>query len=390
MADTGSTFDEYVTWYSWAGFNLAPDAVACHAAAMAATAALDTGLGRQAAAAAARAAVGNEAALDHTRATYSSKHRYVEWFVWARSNLRLPDPRCHEAAQAALDVIAAGGSQPSAVEAAMRLLMPPTIGSSSQRPSTTTKGTDLASAGRHPALSFPATTHKQVSQSESSPVRPLVVRYGWHSLRFGILAASTFVLLGIVGLVGLLQIHPRDTGVLLLLISSASFIGVGLIGLLNDVIPAARHSLALAVYDSGIVLKPGPVLGRHAAWGRAPNRTILWSDVVAVHVGDLTVETAYPGASGRIPMTVDVPMMDIQLRDGAHVLRDLKGVQCDRRQLADAIARFAPSVRFVEGRILRPPRSGHSREWRREVGLQLSGRIVGALVALLLGKHHHD
>ncbi|TMC08199.1 MAG: hypothetical protein E6J41_14240 [Chloroflexi bacterium] len=125
MADARSKFDEYVAWYSWAKTNLVRDATVCHAAAAAATHTLAWGGGRDTAAVAARDAAMDEAAIGWTRTSYGSDHSYVEWFIWAKDNLRLPDARCHEAARAALQSIAAGGSQRSASEAATRLLLPP-------------------------------------------------------------------------------------------------------------------------------------------------------------------------------------------------------------------------------------------------------------------------
>jgi len=119
------TLDEYAAWYSWAKTNLVRDAVACHAAAAAATHALAAGGGRDVAAVAARDAARDEAAIGWTRANYGSGHSYVEWFIWARANLRLADVRCHEAARAALRSITAGGSQQSATEAATQLLLRP-------------------------------------------------------------------------------------------------------------------------------------------------------------------------------------------------------------------------------------------------------------------------
>lgn len=96
-------FDRYVHWYSWARASLADDAIVAHTAAAAAVDALDAGDGDEAAAVAARAAAGDEAAQGLTRATYDSRHRYVDRFVWARANLGVPDERCHQAAREALE-----------------------------------------------------------------------------------------------------------------------------------------------------------------------------------------------------------------------------------------------------------------------------------------------
>lgn len=113
MAEVWMMFDEYVAWYSWAKSNLVRDAMVCHAAATAATQALAVGAGRDAATAAALDAAADEAAISGTRASYGYRHLYVEWFIWAKANLRLSDERCHEVAQAALQPMAAGGSQQS-------------------------------------------------------------------------------------------------------------------------------------------------------------------------------------------------------------------------------------------------------------------------------------
>jgi hypothetical protein len=117
MVDARSKFDEYVAWYSWAKTNLVRDTTVCHTAAAAATHAVARGRGRDNAAVAARDAAMDEAAIGWTRASYGSDHRYVEWFIWAKDNLRLSDTRCHEAARAALESIGAGGSQQCANEA---------------------------------------------------------------------------------------------------------------------------------------------------------------------------------------------------------------------------------------------------------------------------------
>src|SRR5207302_4208260 len=84
----------------------------------AATHALATGRDRDTAVAAAYGAAGDDAVLRQARGDYSASHRYIEWFVWARANLRLPDDRCHETTQAALQSLAAGGTPQSAADAA--------------------------------------------------------------------------------------------------------------------------------------------------------------------------------------------------------------------------------------------------------------------------------
>src|SRR6267378_4272913 len=100
--DALTMFDEYVAWYLWAAATADDDAIACHTAATAAVHALSVGASRDQAAAEARAAARNEAALQQTRSDYGPNHRYVDWFLWARSNLHLPEARCHEAARAAV------------------------------------------------------------------------------------------------------------------------------------------------------------------------------------------------------------------------------------------------------------------------------------------------
>src|ERR1700716_2021091 len=66
--DALTTFDEYVAWYLWAA------ALACHPAAGAAMHALSVGASRDQAAAEARAAARDEAALRQTRSDYGPNH----------------------------------------------------------------------------------------------------------------------------------------------------------------------------------------------------------------------------------------------------------------------------------------------------------------------------
>lgn len=122
MADE---FAGYASWYSWARTNVSDDAIICHTAAEAATHLLTMNDDCEAAVEAARAAARDEPALARTKAGYGSRHQYVEWFVWARDNLRLPDPRCHEAASRALESLSAGGSVTSAADAAAQVMLPP-------------------------------------------------------------------------------------------------------------------------------------------------------------------------------------------------------------------------------------------------------------------------
>jgi len=120
----GPGFDDYVAWYSWATAAIGGEPVACHAAAAAAMHALAEGHNYDAAAAAGRDAAASDAALERTRAAYGAPHRYVEWLVWARTSLGLPDARSHEAAAAAVQSIAAGGTRQNAADAATRLVLP--------------------------------------------------------------------------------------------------------------------------------------------------------------------------------------------------------------------------------------------------------------------------
>lgn len=123
----------YARWYSWARVNLVNDVIVCHAAATAAMHAYAADDDREAAEKAARSAASDVAILARTRAGYGPHHRYIEWFVWARDNLRLPDARCHEAARTALESISAGGSTATAAEAARRLMLPPAVSHSDPR-----------------------------------------------------------------------------------------------------------------------------------------------------------------------------------------------------------------------------------------------------------------
>lgn len=111
MADTRSTFYEYVTWYSWATKNLVRDRVLCHVAAGAASQVQAAGGEPAAALAAALDAVGDEATIRRTRDTYGYRHLYVEWFVWAAANWGLCDACCHAVAQTALRSMTPAGAE---------------------------------------------------------------------------------------------------------------------------------------------------------------------------------------------------------------------------------------------------------------------------------------
>jgi hypothetical protein len=124
VANGQTTFDEYVAWYSWARASLAGDANVCHAAAAAGTQARAMGGGRRAAAVAANSAARYEETLRQTRASYGYRHRDVEWFIRVGADQGVTDERCHEAAQAALESIAAGGNEQSAAEPPGSLRLP--------------------------------------------------------------------------------------------------------------------------------------------------------------------------------------------------------------------------------------------------------------------------
>lgn len=120
MDDRRTSFEEYVAWYSWAKSALGGDAVACHAAAAAATEAMAGG-DREAAAAAGWEAAHSAAALERARAVYDRQHRYVDLFVWARSSQGLADADAHEAVRTALASLVADETQDRAAEAAAHL-----------------------------------------------------------------------------------------------------------------------------------------------------------------------------------------------------------------------------------------------------------------------------
>lgn len=137
-------FNQYAEWYTWAVANGAGDAIARHAAVQALSVGGDPEI-------AARAASDDEAARDRTKADYGARHQYVEWFVWARANLHLPDHRCHEAARSALQSLSANGSSEHAREAAVRLMLPPAGGDAP-----TSRPTEWSSAAAPVGASRPA------------------------------------------------------------------------------------------------------------------------------------------------------------------------------------------------------------------------------------------
>jgi hypothetical protein len=189
MADAWAAFDEYVAWYSWANTNLVRDAVVCHTAAAAATHVLAAGGGRDAAAAAARTAAADEAAVGRTRADYDHRHRHVEWFIWAQANLGLPSARCHEAAEAAVQSIADGGSVRSATDAATRLLLPRGLVPNATQPETSTAGSRPSVVG--PTVGSAAVADREAPPADlSSPMPPAAQR-----IRRGLYQQAGFALL---------------------------------------------------------------------------------------------------------------------------------------------------------------------------------------------------
>jgi hypothetical protein len=131
-------FEEYVGWYSWARRDLTADAIAAHAVATAATDALAAGHDWATAAAAAGRAADDNATLDRMRATYGTNHRYVEWFLWTRDRLSLPDEWCHETAAVAVRTLEAGGTNRDAVAAMLGrlpkwMIIPESLRSESER-----------------------------------------------------------------------------------------------------------------------------------------------------------------------------------------------------------------------------------------------------------------
>jgi membrane protease YdiL (CAAX protease family) len=195
VADARTTFDEYVAWYSWATINFAADPIVCHAAAAAAMRALALSGGRDTAAQAATDAARDEASLRRTRADYGSRHRYIEWFVWARANPRFSDERCHEAAQAALQSIAAGGSQRSAAEAATRCLLTSAAADQPQLRLAETVELTLPAARPHAVPSRQAA--RPGSGKGVSGGRLLLVLVLWPVLAAAALAATVLALRGL-------------------------------------------------------------------------------------------------------------------------------------------------------------------------------------------------
>ena len=230
-------FDGYVAWYSWAKTSLADDAIVCHAAATAAIHALAAGSDPEEAA---RAVAVDEVALRQTRASYGSHHRYVEWFAWAR-NLNLPDARCHEAARAALQSIAAGGSQKSAAEAATRLLLSPAVAGRPQGGPEKTTAPDLLVLGALP-LRLPATISVLAHQFTGDALWSIVL--GVASVTVPVFTPIYFPILPIFGLWrGVLALRGgRVAGGVIGLVVSALGCVVSLLasGLLNSVFHSRR------------------------------------------------------------------------------------------------------------------------------------------------------
>jgi len=123
LSKASSSFDEYVTWYSWAWMNLVREVVVCHTAAAAAVQTLAAGGDRSAVSVAALEAAADVAAVGRTRAGYGTRHRYVERFIWARSNLGLCDLHCHDVARVAMGAVASRSNARSATEDAARAII---------------------------------------------------------------------------------------------------------------------------------------------------------------------------------------------------------------------------------------------------------------------------
>jgi hypothetical protein len=116
MIESSEQFDEYAGWYLWAWSNLVREVVVCHTAAEAAVQAQAAGGDRDAARAAALKAAGDEVTVGRTRAGYGHRHCYIEWFVWAQSNLGLPVLCCHNVAHAAMHAIGMSRYKRKAIE----------------------------------------------------------------------------------------------------------------------------------------------------------------------------------------------------------------------------------------------------------------------------------
>lgn len=182
----------------------------------------------------------------------------------------------------------------------------------------------------------------------------LIARYKWTKPPAEVMLA---VVVGggltLAILTSLLWSQPHDGASLVWLVFLGGIVAISLVVIADFAVLALRRSPALTIDEFGILLHRGPVLGRRPAWGGVPRQVTPWSRVVAIRVGKLRVDTESAGISGPVPMTVYVLMLDVGLRDGSHVYRDLKGVQLDQEQLLEAINRYAPHVRYTEGAIPR-------------------------------------
>ncbi len=339
MADARMTFDEYVAWYSWAKTNFADDAIACHAAAAAAIDALATGSDRDAAAMAGYEAARDEAIKRHIRASYGSRHRYVEWFIWVRVNLGLPYERCHEAAEAALQSIAAGGTEQTAREAATRLLLPPV-------PQETVPPSPAGEGATPPSANIPPSVRKGYVPLDS---HAFVARYDWRA-SWGYVLTEVMILAGVLGLL----VTPWASYGLSTAVHVAVLVWlvVGLVVYAVPIVLAARSAVALEVDSPGIVLRATPfqrgrpVSRRARARGRTDDRTIPWPKVAAVRLYTLR---------GRVSLARR-PIVQVVLSDGTDALRNMTGVRYDRRRLSEVVQRHAPHVVVtIEGESRRPP-----------------------------------
>src|SRR5690242_14225117 len=262
MTDVRMTFDKYVAWYSWATTNLAGDAIACHAAAAAATDALAAGGDRDAAVMAACEAAQDEATQRQIRASYDSRHRYVEWFIWVQANLGLPYERCHEATEAALQSVTAGGTEKSASEAATRLLLPPAP-EPAVTPSAAVGGPTPPSANIQPVP-----RHGYVPRDAHA----FVARYDWGASWAYLLAVVVFLAWGVGALRRPWSTNDTSNALhLFLIVFNLAMATINAV----PVVLAARRSIALVVDTPGIVLRATPFQrGRPVSrWARAQGRT---------------------------------------------------------------------------------------------------------------------
>jgi hypothetical protein len=189
----------------------------------------------------------------------------------------------------------------------------------------------------------------QAQGPTADPRRALVLRYSPSLVIFTLLVCAGFVISGAAGLVWLILTQQQPSYYVFV---AAMFIIFGLLGFVHNLSPAVGHWVAVVVDETGIALKPGPVLGRRAMWGKAShtNRVIPWEDVLEVRLGKMTI--AYLGGSfGDMPMEGHVPTISVACVDGTEVRKGLHGVGYDKEQIASTIATFGPHVVYSEGEI---------------------------------------